>query len=538
MRVRVVPPPSDVARWLVVDETAPLRPLPRPGERVSRYEIVTELAHGGMAAVFVGRHSGIGGFEKLVAVKVMLPHLASDRRYSDMFLDEIRIVSHIAHPNVVQILDVGEHDGLPFMVMELLRGQPLGRVLRRDPIAPGLVLAMLAQVAEGLHAAHETTGRDGEPLGIVHRDVSPQNIHVGYDGQVKILDFGVAAAIGRHGATHSGEIKGKLAFLAPEQIARSRPIDRRADLWALGVMAWQIFADRKLFAVGDDATTLWNVLNAEIPALDEVAPHVPEPVVRCVMACLERDPMLRPSTAREVADVLARAAREAGVEGARPIVEHMERVFATVRAVEDERLAAAVREGPPPPLTDPESSSTDIPAVVEQPTLVEKKVPARRRAAWALGAVATIAIAAAGAWAVGLPSTEPPVRAESAPAIDPRTTEVRGEGEAIAERRRIEVAIDEAATLVLVDGSRRDERPIVLALAPDERATVEVVGRDGRIARRVVDATEERVAIALEGASPAIEATAERAAKRTPRARRRTKNERGADGRPLLGNPY
>jgi serine/threonine protein kinase len=214
--------------------------LPAPGERLGAYEVIAELACGGMAAVYLARRRfEVGGLGKLVAVKVVLPHLR-DREFVTMFLDEVRVAVAIAHTNVVQVLDVGECDGWPYMVMEYLRGQSLDRVVRRARdqriVADGPILMALAQAAAGLHAAHETVGDDGEPLGIVHRDVTPRNIHVGYDGCTKIVDFGIAASRGKIVKTQPGVVKGTLHYMPPEMISRAHRVDRRADVWSFGVV--------------------------------------------------------------------------------------------------------------------------------------------------------------------------------------------------------------------------------------------------------------------------------------------------------------
>ncbi|UJR83372.1 serine/threonine-protein kinase [Sandaracinus amylolyticus] len=283
--------------------------LPRPPARVDRYELVAEVAQGGMAMVYAARRRDLHGFDKLLALKLLLPHLAREDRFVDMFRDELRIAARIQHANVVQVFDVGEHDGMPFMVMEYLRGRSFANVLqrceeRREDVPRELVIAVIVAVAEGLHAAHEAKSADGERLGVVHRDVSPQNVHLGFDGQIKVVDFGIAEARGRLTSTRTGEVKGKMAYLAPEQIHRERPIDRRTDLWALGVMAWEALAGRRLFRADTDATTMWNVMHAPIPDLRAVAPDVPEVVADQVMACLERDMDLRPSSAAELVGAL------------------------------------------------------------------------------------------------------------------------------------------------------------------------------------------------------------------------------------------
>jgi serine/threonine-protein kinase len=374
------------------------RSLLGPSDVVGRYEVVAELAHGGMAAVLVVRRAGVEGFDKLLAMKVMLPHLAGERKYVDMFLDEARIAAHIQHRNVVQVFDVGEHEGVPHLVMELLRGQALSRIqkkLRPEGrwMKPGHSLAVLAQAADGLHAAHETRGADGAPLHVVHRDVSPHNVHVGYDGQVKVLDFGIAAAAGRISSTRSGEIKGKFSYLAPEQITRSTELDRRVDVWALGVVAWEQLAGRRLFAAKDEGTLLWKVLNEPVPSLRDLTSSIPRAACECVMACLERDPDDRPRTCEEVAEVLWRACDELGDASPRSLGAWMSEEFARDRLLEQERLSAALRRGPPPPIKEPEADSADAVSVeVEAPTRLERPKGRRRPTGLLVSAAALTAL--------------------------------------------------------------------------------------------------------------------------------------------------
>lgn len=322
--------------------------LPVPGQHLGPYEILAEIAHGGMAAVYLARKRfEVAGLGKLFAVKVILPHLR-DREFVEMFLDEARVSIAIAHPNVVQVIDVDESDHCPFIVMEYLRGQSLGGVVRkaREAVAElgdGLLFQVLAQTAAGLHAAHETTGEDRCSLGIVHRDVTPHNIHVGYDGCVKVLDFGIAASRGRVTATRPNVLKGTFHYLAPEQISRSRSSDRRVDLWALGVVAWEMLVGRSLFRGDDEATTLWNVLNMEVTDLRSLVPRVPDAVAGAIMACLARDPDRRPPNARQLEEIFADAAHQSGVGSRNELAAMMTTLFEDERRQDGERINAVVR---------------------------------------------------------------------------------------------------------------------------------------------------------------------------------------------------
>jgi serine/threonine-protein kinase len=307
-----------------------------------------------------------------------------------MFLDEARIASRIHHHNVVQVFEVGTDGDRPFLVMELVRGRSLNVVLARAlargrELPDGAVLRILADAAEGLHAAHEATDSEGQPLGVVHRDVSPHNLHVSYDGVTKVLDFGIAAARGKLATTRTNEVQGKFAYLAPEQIDRTRVLDRRVDVWALGVVAWEVLARKRLFRGPDEPTTLWNVMNVRVPPLASVRADLPPAVCACVDACLARDPVLRPATMGEVAAVFAtEAARSGG--GTHAVASLMEALFAEDRLADEQRLVQAVRRAP---LVPAEPSNDELAAT-------RLRSPRERRWARLALAVVLLALVAAG----------------------------------------------------------------------------------------------------------------------------------------------
>lgn len=333
---------------LPVDLGPELRSLPTIGEAVDRYRIVARIGLGGMAVVYAVRRSSIGGFEKLLAMKVMLPNLALDARFVNMFLDEARIASHIQHKNVVEVLDVGTWNELPFLVMELLSGRSFSHLLSalgdtpdaRVPVA----LAVLAQAAEGLHAAHEALGADGKSLEVVHRDVSPQNIFVTADGEVKVVDFGVAAARGRLSDTRTGELKGKLRYLAPEQVTLAHPLTRAADIWSLGVVAWEAFTGRRLFTEANEATALWNIVEAPIEDVAALAPSLPAACAAMVRRCLERDPAQRPKSAQEIGAVFAKGARDLAGPGGVDLAGALANRFGDALARERTMFADVARD--------------------------------------------------------------------------------------------------------------------------------------------------------------------------------------------------
>ncbi|HEY8432973.1 MAG TPA: serine/threonine-protein kinase, partial [Sandaracinaceae bacterium] len=310
-------------------------PQPAPITHLGRYEMGAEIASGGMATVYLARMSGAAGFEKLVALKRVHPHLAKEPAFVDMFLDEARIASRIQHPNVCQVFDFGEADGEYFIAMEFLVGETLAKVQRaiasspllHDPRRPFIAVRLIADACEGLHAAHELRGRDGELINVVHRDVSPQNLFVGYDGHVKVVDFGIASASDRLHQTSSGTVKGKFAYMAPEQ-ARGKRVDRRADVFALGVVLWELLAFQRLFRRDTPAETLVALMSETIVPPSKISPLAPPELDPIVLRALERDPDQRYPTARELGRDLVRAAGRIGdaVDRAE-VCEWMEKLF-------------------------------------------------------------------------------------------------------------------------------------------------------------------------------------------------------------------
>jgi serine/threonine-protein kinase len=287
---------------------------------LDRFELVAELATGGMATVYLARLSGVGGFRRLVAIKRLHPHLAREPEFIEMFLGEARLAARIHHPNVVPILEIGQTPQGYYIVMEYVEGDTLGRLLARAAqsgtrLPMNVGVRILLDAMAGLHAAHELKDDRGAPLGIVHRDVSPQNVLVGVDGSSRLSDFGVARATSKLSTTRSGQLKGKLAYMAPEQARGHKDVDRRADLFAAGIVAWEVLTCRRLFKGDGEADTLHRVLNDPIPPVRSIAPSVPAPVEAVIAKALERDRAKRYETAAQFADALERASRVVGALG-------------------------------------------------------------------------------------------------------------------------------------------------------------------------------------------------------------------------------
>jgi serine/threonine-protein kinase len=303
----------------------------RRGRRLGRYLLCYELASGGMATVYLARVEGPAGFEKLVALKVIHPHLVNEPGFIEMFLDEARIVAQISHPNVCSVFDFGEADETYYIAMEYLVGETSSRLMRMIAKKPDrrstlVVAKVAADACEGLHAAHELRGPDGRALAVVHRDVTPQNLFVGYDGAVRVVDFGVASAVGRVHQTTAGALKGKYAYMAPEQVLQ-QTVDRRADVWSLGVCLWEMLALRRLFRRGNEYETLQAVTQDPIPPPSVLRPDVPTALDAVVLRALERDPGERYPTAREFGRAINGALSSMGHVSVADVAELMQSLF-------------------------------------------------------------------------------------------------------------------------------------------------------------------------------------------------------------------
>lgn len=282
------------------------------------YSVVAKVASGGMATVYLAYRRGDEGGGP-VALKRLHPHLASEKDFVDMFLDEARLSARIHHPNVVELLDIGHTDEGHFLVMEYVEGATLGKLWAHaeaagEPLPLPVALRIALDALAGLEAAHEQRDEAGRPLDIVHRDVSPQNILVGRGGVTKITDFGVARASSRLAATRSGQLKGKMAYMAPEQaLGKAGAIDRRADVFAMGIVLWEALVGRWLFRSENEAQTFFRLMNEPIAHPCDVSLRVPRALGDACMGALERNREQRFPTARAFAEALAEAARASGI---------------------------------------------------------------------------------------------------------------------------------------------------------------------------------------------------------------------------------
>jgi serine/threonine-protein kinase len=285
--------------------------------RLGRYELLARLATGGMGEIFLARLSGAEGFEKLYVVKRILAHLADDARFRQMLIAEARIASKMSHPHICQVFELGETEGQLYIVMEYLEGVSLLPLLRRFSregrvLELGFVAGVLQQVADAMNYAHELKDRDGENLGIIHRDVTPSNIFLTEAGVAKVLDFGIAKARGASTQTQEGTVKGKYAYMAPEQL-KGTSIDRRVDIFALGTVLYEMLALRRLFQRKTDYLTFRAVMEQPIPDIRRYRPDLPDGVAEALARALDRDPNSRFETARQFGTAVLD-----GMQGIRP----------------------------------------------------------------------------------------------------------------------------------------------------------------------------------------------------------------------------
>ncbi len=319
---------------------------PGPTHRLGRYTLRYRVAQGGMASVYLARltaQTTSGAFGKWVALKTIHPHIATQPRFVTMFLDEARLAARLDHPNLCSVFDFGEESGTYFLAMEYLHGETLGGLARHvwssgSPMPYELAARAVADAARGLHAAHELCLPNGSPAGVVHRDVSPENLFVTYTGTTKVVDFGVARSNQQADHTHTGELKGKVAYMSPEQI-RELGTDRRTDVWALGVVLWEVTVGKRLFRRDSDAETLFAVLRDPIPRPSSIRRGYPASLEAVVMWALVRDPAERCPSAQEFARALDGWVAAAGLpSGAPELAEFMQTYFADQKAFRDELL--------------------------------------------------------------------------------------------------------------------------------------------------------------------------------------------------------
>jgi len=361
-------------------------------DRIGRYELLLPIGSGGLATVFLSRGSGVGGFERDVAIKILHAHLREDEESKLHLLDEARLAARIRHANVVPVLEVDETPFGVYLVLDYVEGDSLSGLMRAAKAAKirmplPVVARILSDTLAGLHAAHELTNEAGRLLGLVHRDCTPQNILVGIDGVSRLSDFSVAKAADRAVRTRTGLVKGKIAYMSPEQ-ARGHLVDRRCDVWAAGVVAWELIAWRRLHKKIDAVSTLLSVVTEVPPRLKDVYPEVPPALDEVVAGALEMDPERRIASAHVLRRELEDAFRAStGIADAQEVGELVTKLFGTKlrerreRAAEVRRLRARMGEIARPTDTDDPLSSRPHHERVDSSELTRRDGPQAHAAA-------------------------------------------------------------------------------------------------------------------------------------------------------------
>jgi serine/threonine protein kinase len=300
------------------------------GYRLGRYEVVKALAKGVLTDLLLGRATGMEGFERYVAIKLLRSDRARQAGCFEAFVNEARLAAVLHHHNIVQVHDIGEDDGRPYFAMEYVHGVDLRTLLarlakRNEQLPLQHVVAIIASVAAALHHAHEQRGADGKPLNIVHRDVSPSNVLVGFDGNVKVADFGIAKAAINQIHTDAGVLKGHAPYMSPEQCA-GRPLDRRSDVFALGIVLYELATVRRLFKGANDFLTMSAVCNAEVPPPSQYRRDIPDELEKIMLKALARSPHERFYTAGDMSLALDAVASEVGVGASTSALAHYMRL--------------------------------------------------------------------------------------------------------------------------------------------------------------------------------------------------------------------
>jgi eukaryotic-like serine/threonine-protein kinase len=463
-------------------------------QRVDRYELMGEIASGGMATVYLARLTGMGGFQRFVAMKRLHPHLASEKEFVEMFLDEARIAARIHHPNVVPILEVGASTVGYYLVMEYIEGDTLARLLARAAstgkrLPVSIALRVAIDMLSGLHAAHELRDDLNQPVNLVHRDVSPQNVLVGQDGIARITDFGVARAASRLTATRVGQLKGKIAYMAPEQAAGAEDLDRRADVFSAGIVIWEALAQKRLFKAENEAATLSRVIAEPVPLLFQIAPQVSKEVSGVVMRALDRDPNKRFASCATFADALeAAAALKDKVASPRELAAYVNEVMGQEIAQQRDNVRTWLAHSEPTGAAAGELPSGIVPsssvsaAAISLPGLLEAsrsglsgslstvQQPQRSRVPLVLGALLLIGLLGAGGFM--LTRSARSGAASSPPANEPKPTLAAAAPPSSADAAASAAAASAAASAAALPPPTP---PSALGIAPEPR----LVGRGG-----------------------------------------------------------
>ena len=343
--------------------------------KFGKYTLVAKLATGGMGEIFLAKLSGMAGFEKLVVIKRLLPHLAEDAHFVTMLLDEARIAARLSHPNVCQVHDLGEVDGQYYIAMEYLEGVPCSQMLKLarrhdEHLEIGLSCSILQQTCDGLHHAHELKDHTGKPIGLVHRDVSPSNLFATISGAIKVLDFGVAKSQDARARTHTGALKGKYAYMSPEQVM-AHELDRRSDIFSLGIVLFELLCTRRLFWRDSEYKMFQAIAEDPIPDVRDFRPEVPAPLAAIVRRALSRDADKRFATAVDLSNAIGKVVTAMSVTGGnRKIAAYVSENFESAIRERRELLVTAVSAHQQPTVADGRADMGEHSQVVREDLMV------------------------------------------------------------------------------------------------------------------------------------------------------------------------
>ncbi len=478
---------------------------------IGRYEIVGHLASGGMAEVFLARMVGPSGFERPVVIKRILPHLARQTAFVDMFLDEARIVAQIRHPNVVHVEELGRDGAELFLAMEYLEGETASGLIRRliahkEMLGVSLAAHLVAEACAGLHAAHELTDMDGRMQNLVHRDVSPQNLFVTYSGGLKVIDFGIAKAADRATRTEAGQVKGKLQYMSPEQCL-SKPIARTSDIFALGTVLYELSTGRRLFKMASPMHVLKAICELPIAPPSAVVPDYPASLERICVRALAKSPADRYQTAAEMRKDLLLALRGLDQNGVaeEALASLMRRIFADRIEAKSEMLRR-VRSGSavtsvPAAETD---DSVEIPGVDEMTRtdpsqVVEKRGRASRWSSLAAAALGIVSLAGSVVVYTSRAPKTPIDRQAIASAPSTKPPEVAAAVPSPTSLVVIAIETTPPDARVFVDGVDRGMTPFKLEMPKDPKAVRLEVKKEGFLsaAKTLTVDSDQHIALTL-----------------------------------------
>ena len=319
--------------------------------KFGKYLLLERIAVGGMAEVYAAKAFGAAGFERLLAIKRILPTMGEDPEFIQMFVDEARIAAQLSHANIVQVMELGKHEDSYFIAMEYVSGRDVRQLNERfrkirRPMPVPQACFILSRVCEALDYAHRRRDGHGVPLGIVHRDISPQNVLVSFDGNVKLIDFGIAKAESRFSKTQAGILKGKFSYMSPEQV-KGHAVDHRSDIFAAGVLLWEMLCGQKLFTGDSDIAVLEKVRAAEVAPPRRLNPSIPQGLEEVVLRALAGDPRDRYQWASELHDDLLRFTFQTGAPyGSRQLSEWLLEEFRGEREKEEARISRWLHHSP------------------------------------------------------------------------------------------------------------------------------------------------------------------------------------------------